>query len=156
MTEPAERIDTVSRIIRATPDTIYRALLDPDALLAWRPPAGMTGRFDAFDAREGGRYRMTLTYDEGGQGHGKSSDDGDTVQGRFAELVPDTRVVELVEFESDDPAFAGTMRITTSLTPVSGGTDVSILCEQVPYGISPEDHRAGMASTLVNLADYIE
>jgi len=156
MTEPAERVDRVSRIIHATPDAIYRALLDPDALLAWRPPAGMTGRFDAFDAREGGRYRMTLTYDDGGQGHGKSSDDEDTVQGRFAELVPDTRVVELVEFESDDPAFAGTMRITTSLTPISGGTDVSIACEQVPYGISPEDHQAGMASTLENLADYIE
>lgn len=156
MTEPGGRIDAASRVIHATPAAIYRALLDPEALAAWRPPAGMTGRFDMFDGREGGRYRMTLTYEDAGQGHGKSSDDEDTVQGRFAELVPDTRVVELVEFESDDPAFAGTMRITTSLKPVSGGTEVSMVCEQVPYGISAEDHQIGLASTLANLAAHVE
>ncbi|MGV3481509.1 MAG: SRPBCC domain-containing protein, partial [Sphingobium sp.] len=80
----------------------------------------------------------------------------DIVDGRFAELVPSQRIVELVDFQSDDPAFAGTMKITTSLTPVPGGTEVAITCENVPGGISPKDHQAGMNSTLANLAAYIE
>ncbi len=155
MTDP-QRIDRASRVIRAAPETIWRALVDPVALMAWRPPAGMTGRFDSFDAREGGTYRMTLTYDDPGSAHGKSSEDADTVDGRFAELVPDKRVVELVTFDSDDPAFSGTMKITTSLAPVPGGTEVAIACENVPDGISPEDHQAGMSSTLDNLAAYVE
>lgn len=155
MTDP-QRIDRASRIIHATPEAIWLALVDPEALAVWRPPAGMTGRFDSFDAREGGSYRMTLTYDDAGSAHGKSSNDTDIVDGRFAELVPGRRIVELVDFQSDDPAFAGTMKITTSLTPVPGGTEVAIACENVPGGISPKDHQAGMNSTLANLAAYIE
>ncbi|MBY8821583.1 SRPBCC family protein [Sphingomonas colocasiae] len=151
-----QRIDRASCIIHATPEAIWRALVDPAALTVWRPPAGMTGRFDNFDAREGGSYRMTLTYDDAGSAHGKSSNDADIVDGRFVELVPNARVVELVMFESDDAAFAGTMKITTSLTRVPGGTEVAIACENVPGGISPEDHEAGMCSTLANLAAYVE
>lgn len=78
------------------------------------------------------------------------------VEGRFVELVPDERVVETVEFVSDDPAFAATMKITTTLMPVSGGTEVTIRCENVPSGIRPDDHQVGMASTLKNLAAFIE
>lgn len=152
----SQRIDRASRIIHATPEAIWQALVDPVAQAVWRPPAGMTGRFDSFDAREGGSYRMTLTYDDAGSAQGKSSEDADIVDGRFVELVQNVRIVELVMFESDDAAFAGTMKITTSLTRMPGGTEVAIACENVPGGVSPEDHQAGMDSTLANLAAYVE
>ena len=75
-------------------------------------------------------------------------------QGRFLELVPDKRVVEIVEFESDDPAFAGAMTIITTLAVVPGGTEVTIRCENVPSGIWLSDHQEGMTSTLENLAVF--
>jgi uncharacterized protein YndB with AHSA1/START domain len=71
-------------------------------------------------------------------------------------LVPDERIVQLVEFESADPAFAGTMKMTWTLTPVPGGTEVAICCENVPEGVREEDHAAGMKSTLANLAAFVE
>lgn len=155
MTDP-RRIDRAARVVRAAPETVYRALIDPDAIAAWRPPAGMTGAFDGFDGREGGRYRMTLTYRDADSAPGKTTGDSDVVNGCFAELVRGRRVVELVDFETGDPAFAGTMRITTSLEPVPGGTEVAIACDHVPPGIDPADHQAGLASTLANLAAYVE
>lgn len=157
MAKATGRIDSASRIIKASPHVLYRALMDPEALAAWRPPEGMTGEMLAFDGREGGRYRMSLTYT--GAEHdvrGKTSEHADVVEGRFLELVPDRRVVEVVEFESDDPAFAGAMTITTALDAVPGGTEVTIRCENVPDGIRPEDHQEGMASTLANLAAFTE
>lgn len=153
----AGRVDSASRIIKASPQTLYRALMDPEALVAWRPPEGMTGEMLAFDGREGGRYRMSLTYTGAGpEIRGKTSEHADVVEGRFLELVPDRRVVEVVEFDSDDPAFAGAMTITTALAAVPGGTEVTIRCENVPDGIRPEDHQEGMASTLANLAAFTE
>ncbi|MFZ5792942.1 MAG: SRPBCC domain-containing protein, partial [Pseudomonadota bacterium] len=80
----------------------------------------------------------------------------DRFAGRFVELLPYERIVEDVVFASDDPAFAGTMRVTTTLTPVADGTRVTIACANVPAGIGPDDHQAGMASTLRNLAGFIE
>jgi uncharacterized protein YndB with AHSA1/START domain len=152
----AGRTDTALRVIKAPPEAIYRAHLDPAALAAWRPPQGMTGRFDAFDPRPGGRFRMVLTYADAEAAPGKTSAVEDVVEGRFAELVPNERIVELVRFESDDPAFAGEMRITTVLKPVAGGTEVTIRCADVPSGISAEDHEAGLTSTLANLAAFME
>jgi uncharacterized protein YndB with AHSA1/START domain len=150
------RTDLISRIIAASPARIYRAMLAPEELAVWLPPKGMTGRFDAFDPREGGTYRMTLAYDATQHDlPGKSSAHADTVQGRFVELVPDRRVVQAVDFESDDPAFAGTMTITWSLAPVPPGTQVTVTCENVPAGIRPEDHDAGMKASLENLSAYL-
>jgi uncharacterized protein YndB with AHSA1/START domain len=148
---------SASRLIKASPQVIYRALVSADAVAAWRAPRGMTARILAFDPREGGSYVMALEYE--GDDHalpGKSSEHADIVRGSFVELLPDRRVVELAEFESDDPAFAGTMTVTTTLTPVAGGTEVSIVCDNVPNGIKESDHQAGMASTLDNLAVFTE
>jgi uncharacterized protein YndB with AHSA1/START domain len=157
MTASVGRTDTASRIIRASPRTIYRALLDPEAIVRWRPPAGMKAHVYAFDPREGGTFRMSFSYvDASHDVRGKTSDDADVFEGRFLELVPDERVVELIEFESDDPAFTGSMAVTTSLRAVDGGTEVTIRCENVPQGIRPEDHAVGMASTLKNLASFTE
>src|SRR5215204_1888362 len=100
MTEPAaERASTeVSRIIRAPRTVVYHACLDPEALAQWRVPDCMTGHVQVFDAREGGAFRMSLTYQYPAQSSGgKTSDDTDTFQGRFLELVADEKIVEVVE-----------------------------------------------------------
>ena len=153
----ARRTDVASRAIAAPPERLYRAFVDPTALAAWLPPAGMRGRIERFDPRPGGGYRMTLTYvDPEHSTAGKTAEHEDVVEARFAELVPDERIVQLVEFESDDPAFAGVMRMTWSLSPVPGGTEVTFLCEDVPPGISAEDHAEGLNASLENLAEFIE
>jgi len=149
------RTDTGSRLIKASAETIYRALVDPEAVASWRPPQGMRAEILAFEPREGGTFRMAFIYEDAGS-HGKTSDNADVFEGRFVELVPDRRVVEVVEFESDDPAFAGAMRIVTTLEPVAGDTRVTVSCEDVPPGISEDDHRQGIASSLANLAAFTE
>lgn len=154
MTE-LRRTDTGSRLIKASAETIYRALVDPEAVASWRPPQGMRAEILAFEPREGGTFRMAFIYEDAGS-HGKTSDKADVFEGRFVELVPDRRVVEVVEFQSDNPAFAGAMRIVTTLEPVAGGTWVTVSCEHVPPGISEDDHREGIASSLANLAAFTE
>jgi uncharacterized protein YndB with AHSA1/START domain len=150
------RTDSASRVIAAAPATIYRAFVDSNALVKWLPPEGMTGRFETFEAKAGGRYRMVLTYENPDPSiKGKASDDTDIVEGRFVELVPDERIVQIVTFESDDPAFSGDMKMTWSLKPANGGTEVSIICENVPTGINAADHAEGLSSTLDNLAAFV-
>lgn len=152
-----KRTDSASRVILASPRTIYQAFLDPEAVASSRPPEGMKGQIYAFDPREGGTFRMSFAYtDTDHTVRGKTSEHADVFQGRFLELVPNERIVELVEFESDDPAFAGAMTIITTLAAVSGGTEVTILCENVPSGIRPSDHQTGLTSTLKNLAAFTE
>lgn len=152
-----KRTDSASRVIRASPETIYRAFVDPKALIAWLPPAGMKARLFSFDPRPGGSYRMALSYEQANHpGHGKTSEHTDVVEARFKELVPGERIVQVVEFQSDDPAFAGAMTMTWSLAAVADGTMTTILCEDVPAGIGKEDHDAGLSSTLANLAAFVE
>ena len=150
------REDTLAREILAPAEQIYRALLDPEALVGWLPPDGMTGRFEHFDPRPGGGFRMVLTYERPDEADPKSTGDADIVEARFVALVPNERVVQAIDFESDDPAFAGTMTMVWSLTPTATGTLVMISATDVPPGIRPEDHLAGFASTLVHLAAYLE
>jgi uncharacterized protein YndB with AHSA1/START domain len=149
------RIDRAGRELDAPPDRVYDALLDPDALLNWLPPAGMTGRFERYDARPGGGYRLVLTYADPAASPGKTTGDSDAVEATFVELVPGERVVQAVQFDSDDPAYAGTMTMTWTLEPRGTATVVEILAEDVPPGISPEDHQVGLDSTLRNLADHL-
>lgn len=148
------RIDRASRTIEASPAAIYRAHLDPAALAAWRAPKGMRGEVYSFDPREGRGYRMALVYVAGGQG--KTNAKADVFEGRFVELIPDRRIVEQVRFETDDAAFAGAMTITTTFTAVDGGARVDVAISNVPPGISAEDHKAGMDSSLANLAAFVE
>jgi uncharacterized protein YndB with AHSA1/START domain len=150
------RTDRASRMMAAPPEHIWAALVDPEALVAWLPPGRMTGRFERFDARPGGTYRMVLTYPDAAGAPGKASSDSDIVEARFVEIVPGERVVQAVAFVSDDPAYAGTMTMTWEITAVDAGTRVDIVAEDVPDGISTEDHAAGLASSLTNLAAYVE
>lgn len=150
------RTDTAFRVIAAPPDRVYTALVDPDALVTWLPPEGMSGRFERFDARPGGSYRLVLTYADASAARGKATVDSDIVEARFVDIVPGVRVVQAVDFVSDDPANAGTMIMTWELAAVDGGTRVDIRAEDVPAGISAEDHAAGLASSLENLAAHLE
>jgi uncharacterized protein YndB with AHSA1/START domain len=150
------RTDRGSRVIAAPPERVWAALVDPEALLAWLPPGGMTGRFERFDARPGGSYRMVLTYPDASGAPGKATADSDIVEARFIDIVPRERVVQGVDFVSDDPVNAGTMIMTWEVAAVDAGTRVDIRADDVPVGISAEDHAAGLASSLANLASYLE
>lgn len=120
------------------------------------PPGGMTGRFERFDARPGGSYRMVLTYSDASGAPGKATADSDVVEARFVDVVPGERVVQAVDFVSGDPACAGTMIMSWEVTAASAGTRVDIVARDVPDGISAEDHAAGFASSLGKLAAYAE
>jgi uncharacterized protein YndB with AHSA1/START domain len=119
----------------------------------WRVPDNMKGHVHVFDGREGGMYRISLTYqDPEHSPGGKTSEDTDAFHGRFVELVPNEKIVEVVEFESRDPRFAGEMKITTSFADADGGTEVTILCQDIPAGIRPEDNEMGSKQSLQKLA----
>ena len=150
------RTDRASRVIAAPPDRVYAALVDPEALTAWLPPDGMTGRFEQFDPRPGGKYRLVLSYSDSAASQGKATADSDIVEARFVEMVDGVRVVQEVDFVSDDPAYAGTMTMRWETTAVDGGTKVDITAADVPDGISEEDHAAGLANSLANLAAYLD
>jgi uncharacterized protein YndB with AHSA1/START domain len=150
------RTDRASRVIAASRERVWAALVDPEALLAWLPPGEMTGRFERFDARPGGSYRMVLIYPDASGAPGKATAESDIVEARFVDIVPGERVIQAVNFVSDDPAHAGTMTMTWEVTAVDAGTRVDIVAEDVPDGISAEDHAAGLASSLTNLAAYVE
>jgi uncharacterized protein YndB with AHSA1/START domain len=150
------RTDAASRVVAAPPLRVYAALVDEEALAAWLPPEGMTARFERFDPRPGGSYRLVLTYTDAAASSGKSTPDSDIVQARYVELVPGVRVVQAVDFASDEPAFAGTMTMTWEVSAVEKGTRVDITADDVPDGISAGDHASGLASSLANLAEYVE
>jgi len=120
------RTDRASPAIAAPVVRVFDALVDRDALLAWLPPDGMTARFERFDPRPGGSYRLVLTYADPAEARGKSSADSDIVETRYVDIVPNVRVVQAVEFVSDDPEFAGTMTMTWTVAAVVGGTRVDI------------------------------
>jgi uncharacterized protein YndB with AHSA1/START domain len=150
------RTDRASRVIAAPPATVYDALLDRQSLEAWLPPEGMRGRVERWDPRPGGGFRMVLTYLDASNSPGKSSDATDVVDVEFADLVSPERVVQRAVFESDDPAYAGTMTMTWHLAAADAGTEVTVTATDVPPGIDQAVHESGIASSLANLAAYVE
>ena len=145
----------IRRHINAPRERVYRALLDASAIAAWMVPPGMTSHVHAFDAREGGAFRISLTYDAA-TGAGKTSARTDTHHGRFVKLVPDELVVEVTEFETEDPALRGEMTITFTLTDADGGTDVVAAHEGLPRGVPPADNELGWQQSLAKLAALVE
>ena len=135
--------------------SVYRALVDPEAIARWKVPAEMTCEVHEFDGREGGAYRISLTYVAPDRA-GKTSARTDTYHGRFVKLVPNELVVEADEFETTDPALAGEMTITITLAEADGGTDLVAVHEGVPPGVSAADNEAGWRESLARLKTLVE
>lgn len=150
------RTDRATLLIHADGDRVFAALTSAEALVQWLPPKGMHGRFERFDMREGGSYRLVLTYDDAVGAPGKTSADSDASEVRIVRIVPGERIVQEVDFETDDPAFQGTMRMEWTLRSGSEGTTVEFEARDVPEGIRARDHAEGLTSTLSNLAAFLE
>jgi uncharacterized protein YndB with AHSA1/START domain len=145
----------LTRLIHAPRAAVYRALLDADAIQGWMVPDGMTSEVHSFDAREGGEFRISLTYTLPGAA-GKTSAHTDTYHGRFVKLVPDTEVVQAIEFETDDPSMQGEMTVTYALADADGGTAVTGRHENLPAGVRPEDNELGWSMSIGKLAALVE
>ena len=134
------------RVFHATPERIYRAFLEPDAMAKWLPPNGFTGKVHQVDARVGGTYRMSFTNFSSGHSH--------SFGGEYLELVPNERIRHTDVF--DDPNLPGTMVTTIVLTKVSVGTGVSIVQEGVPDVIPAEACYLGWQESLALLTLLVE
>ena len=151
----------ISIVVNAPRARVYRALIDARAVATWMVPDGMTSQVHAFDPREGGGFRISLTYDaptKTGQTPGKTSAHTDTFHGRFVQLVPDEQVVEVVEFETDDPALRGEMTMSFTLVDADGGraTDIVAVHDRLPPGLSAADNETGWRMSLGKLAALVE
>ena len=145
----------ISQHINAPRASVYRALLDPRAVATWKVPTGMSCHVHAFDAREGGSFRISLTYNEP-TGTGKTTAHTDTYHGHFAKLVPNEQVVEVDEFETEDPALRGEMTISITLADADGGTNLLAVHDGLPAGVSSADNETGWRMALAKLAAFVE
>ncbi|MEO8442147.1 MAG: SRPBCC family protein [Betaproteobacteria bacterium] len=145
----------ITRHINAPRAKVYRALLDASAVAKWMVPDGMTSKVHDFNAREGGAFRISLTY-VAPTITGKTSPHTRTSHGRFVKLVPNRKVVEVVEFETTDPEMRGEMTITYSLVDAAGGTDLVALHDVLPKGLSLADNEKGWRMSLEKLAALVE
>ena len=134
------------RVLRATPERIYRAFLDADALAKWLPPHGFTGKVHHLDARVGGTYKMSFTNFSTGHSHGFG--------GTYLELVPNERIRWSDKF--DDPNLAGEMTNSVSLAKVPVGTEIRIVQEGIPDVIPAEACVLGWQESLTLLAQLVE
>jgi len=134
------------RVIRAAPERVYRAFLDPDAMAKWLPPNGFTGKVHHMDARVGGSYRMSFTNFSTGDSH--------AFGGEFVELVPNERLSYTDRFEDDN--LPGEMRTTVNLTAVSCGTELNVVQEGIPEAIPVEACYLGWQESLVLLGMLVE
>jgi uncharacterized protein YndB with AHSA1/START domain len=134
------------RVLRATPERIYRAFLDPDAKAKWLPPNGFTGKVHHSDARVGGSYKMSFTNFTTGKSH--------SFGGQYVELTPHERIRYTDKF--DDPNLPGAMQVTVVLTKVSVGTEVNITQDGIPDAIPAEFCYLGWQESLALLAKLVE
>lgn len=150
------RSTRVHRHIRAPRSTVYRLLLDPAAIAKWRVPDNMTAQVHSFEAREGGSFRVSLTYLDP-TNPGKTTAHTDTYHGRFTRLVPDEEVVEVEEFETTEPSMKGEMTSRIRLADAAdGGTDLVALHDGLPPGVALADNETGWRMALGKLAALAE
>jgi uncharacterized protein YndB with AHSA1/START domain len=145
----------IAHHVNAPRSAVYRALLDPSAVVKWKVPDGMRCQVHTFDAREGGELRISLTYDAPNRA-GKTTAHTDTYHGRFVKLVPDEQVVEVDEFETTDPALSGEMTITITLVDADDGTDIVAVHDGLPPGVAPADNELGWRLSLAKLTTLVE
>jgi uncharacterized protein YndB with AHSA1/START domain len=134
------------RVLRATPERVYRAFLDPDAMVKWLPPNGFTGKVHEMDAKVGGRHKMAFTNFTTGKSH--------SFGGTYLELAPNERIRYTDKF--DDPNMPGEMEVTVTLTKVMCGTELQVVQEGVPDMIPPEMCYLGWQESLLLLAKLVE
>lgn len=146
MTSPSHHTIRLHRVLRATPDRVYRAFLDADAKVKWLPPNGFTGKVHHLDPQVGGTYRMSFTNFTTGSSH--------SFGGTYLELVPNQRIVHTDRFE--DPNLPGEIRVTIELREVFCGTELSITQENVPAVIPAEACHLGWQESLFLLAKLVE
>jgi uncharacterized protein YndB with AHSA1/START domain len=152
MTERSAVSTRVSGLVRASPQAVWDAFMDPAALLEWLPPGRMTGEIHAFDGRVGGGYDMSLRYPPDETAFvGKTAAAEDRVRVRFDELDPPRRMVQAAIFDSPDPAFHGEMRIVITLEAAPGGTQVTMVHSNLPPGLKAADDEAGSRESLDQL-----
>jgi uncharacterized protein YndB with AHSA1/START domain len=145
----------LSQHVNAPRADVYRALIDAQAVATWMVPSGMTSHVHEFEGREGGSFRISLTYDAP-TGTGKTTAHTDTYHGRFVKLVPNEQVVEVIEFETTDDSMRGEMTVTFTLTEADGGTDVLGTHDNLPPGVAPADNETGWRMALEKLARLVE
>lgn len=148
-------VTRLSQHIKAPCASVYHALIDAQAVAIWMVPSDMTSQVHAFDPREGGLFRISLTYNAP-NGTGKTTAHTDTYHGRFLTLQPYTQVVQAMEFETTDDALRGEMTVTFTLTPVDNGTHLLAVHDHVPPGIAPADNELGWRMSLEKLAQLVE
>lgn len=134
------------RVLRAPPERVYRAYLDPDAMVKWLPPHGFTGKVHALDARVGGAYKMSFANLSTGQTH--------SFGGKYVDLVPNERIRHTDSF--DDPNLPEEMVTTITLKPVSCGTELNVVQEGIPEAIPAEACYLGWQESLTLLAQLVE
>jgi len=134
------------RVLRATPERVYRAFLDADAMVKWLPPNGFTGKMHHMDPRVGGTYKMSFTNFTSGKSH--------SFGGEYLELVPHERLRWTDRF--DDPNLSGEMTVTVRLKKVTVGTEVNIVQEGLPDVIPPDACTLGWQESLALLAKLVE
>lgn len=146
-----------SRDIKASTDKIYHILTDPTALIKWQVPGDMTAKIHYFDLKVDGGYQMSLFYpDKEISMKGKTAQKEDKFSARFLELIPNKKIVEVIEFDSSNRDFGGEMIMEIILQPIDIGTRVTFLFKDIPIGIRPEDNEAGTISSLEKLAKLVE
>jgi len=141
-----ERTVRMHRVLRATPQKVYRAFTEPDAMCKWLPPFGFTAKVHHMEAKVGGTFRMSFHSFSSGQGHGFG--------GEYLELQPHTRIRYTDKF--DDPALPGTLEVTIDLTPVLCGTELSVTQAGIPDAIPLEMCYLGWQESLLQLAQLVE
>ena len=134
------------RVLKTTPQKLYKAFIDPDAMAKWLPPNGFTGKVHQMDAKVGGQYRMSFTNFSSGKSH--------SFGGKYLELVPGERLVYTDKF--DDPNLPGEMRTTIAMKKVSCGTELNITQEGIPDMIPAEMCYLGWQESLALLAKLVE
>ena len=134
------------RVLRATPERVYRAFLDPDAMTKWLPPNGFTGKVHHLDARVGGGYKMSFTNFSSGDSH--------SFGGKYVELKPHERIRYTNQF--DNPGLPGEMTTTVTLRRVSVGTELNVVQQDIPAAIPAEACYLGWQESLVLLAKLVE
>ena len=145
-----------SRLIKASPDILYRAFTDPAALEAWLAPEEMAGKVHSFDLRVGGSYTMSLYYPTGdGSSKGKTRANEDRYTARFITLQPNKKIVEGVRFESSGPGFVGEMIMEVRFEPEGAATRVTIVFSNLPTGVKPADNERGTEESLAKLEKYV-